>query len=142
MTARPSHDVITDSLRQCACAALFQAARDLDTLVEEPVISETSPAADKLLALQSHARYRQAVDVRLSALLWLTGAWRGKISFEDAIDSVRAANIDMPLTRPAFMAWILTLEQRNQIGHVFSSVNMTSHATSPIDSLESEEQNA
>lgn len=143
MTALPSHEAITDSLRQCACAMLLQAARDMDTVTEEPVILETAPVADKLLALQSHARYRQAVDVRLSALLWLTGAWRdGVLNFDTALDGIRAADIGAPLEKPAFLAWLLNLEKRKQIGDVFASVNMASHATSPIECMEGEELNA
>lgn len=119
---------LTESLRKCACGTLFQAVRDLEVDLQEPIFwegSHTTPA-DRQLALQAHARYRHALNNRLSAMLWLSGAWENEanISCETALNSARVHAPDLPLTRTGFFAWALALESRGLVGATFASVAM------------------
>lgn len=113
-----------EGLSLCACAMLFQAARDIDTFPREPQLPGSDPAARHAF-LRGHSRYRRVANDRMSSLLWLTGTWDGALSCEDALD---VARVHLPssntLDRATFLAWLFSLADSGRVGSVFASVTM------------------
>ena len=116
--------VSQEGLSLCACAMLFQAARDIDTFPCEPPVPGPDPGARQAF-LRGYSRYRRVANDRMSALLWLTGAWDGQISCDEALD---VARVHLPpsntFEHAGFLAWLFSMADSGRVGSVFASVTM------------------
>lgn len=136
MTTSEQALLLDESLRRCACATLFQAVRDLETDCHEPVLRDTKNPIARNLATQSHARYRQSLEDRMSAILWLSGSSESSLMpCEVALNSARIKQPQLPLSRTAFFAWALGLEAHGVINQVFASVTMSSCGPAAPDDM-------